>query len=799
MKTMKKVFTQVVLASTLAAAMAAPATLLPVAINQAYAQTAAMTVTASNGQSSTISGVNMTRGAGMLVVYNPVWGYKTATNAFGAEVIVTETGVAGKYQVVGVNSAFTDVSKSGNSEIPENGLVLSAGPGGTPDIRRFLVDNFKVGDTISIQEPIQQTDSRMAVTIDPTPQSNPAGAPFDGYRGADQLLVYTRAFGETTRTNQYGYEITVTDGIVTAAGGASSPIPSNGFVVSGHGTAAAWLSSISMIGAKVELNGTTVLITKDATSFIYQAEQAVAEAQRSVDKGLAEFVNAPFDVAKQDLARASQLLEQARQLAASNAAQSVYLTKQAVNAARDGFYHSLPSRTAEARGVWYRPMEKNPQEVMQTLDRMQAAGFNELYLETWFGGYTIYPSEVAASKNIEKQTPSFVGWDPLEVFVQEAKKRGIAVHAWLDGFMVGIDRTGGPVLRAHPEWSALARNQVGAGKPMPQQGNGYFWMDITNPEVRQYLLDLSKEMVSKYGLSGLDLDYMRFPHASDWKQSYNFSDYSRSAFEKLHGVDPYTINADTQKDLWKTWTDWLEGLEDDFVKTVYKEMKAISPQVIVSATPEPGAEAEKIGNWSEHVDVVIPQAYSYSVDSVRKSVYEHKQDLKPGNLIYSGIYPMFVHMGPYETVQQVLAAHDIDNGTTVFAFGQASPLSVRALKEGPWRNKAVSTGMHPLAATGALIESIQSDMTQVYVPRGAMEGNVAKELSNKLDAVAKSLDKDLPWSAYSSVSNKLDEIKKTLEQAEGKQTIHSIVAQRLHKQMDYAQELLLYVTTKQVR
>ncbi|MFC4777073.1 glycoside hydrolase family 10 protein [Paenibacillus sp. GCM10023252] len=798
---MRKAMTRVVLAGTLAAAtIITPATVMPFASHVSYADASVLTVTAVNGKSAPISGVNMTRGAGMLVLYNPIWGYKTAQNAFGAEVILVETGTAGQYKVTGVNSAFTDLANSGNSEIPENGLVLSAGPGGTPDTRRFLVDNFKVGDTVKLDEPIVQSATNTAVAVDPTPQSNPAGAPFDGYRGENQLLVYTKAFGPSTKTNQYGYEITVTDGVVTAAGGANSAIPENGFVVSGHGTAAAWLSSASMIGAKVTVSGTSVTITKDAGSYVFQAEQALGEAVTSIESGLANYVNAPFDKAREDVKRAEALIEQARGLANSNLAQSVYLSKQAISAARDGYYHSLPSRTAEARGVWYRPMEKSPQEVIKTLDRMQAAGFNELYLETWFGGYTIYPSEVAAASGVEKQTPSFVGWDPLEVFTTEAKKRGIEVHAWLDGFMVGIDKTGGPVLRAHPEWSALARNQVGAGKPMPQAGNGYFWLDITNDHARKYLMDITKEMVTKYDLAGVDLDYMRFPHASSWQSSYNFSDFSRAAFQAEHGVDPYTIDATTQKELWNTWTEWLTEKENSFVASMYTEMKAISSQVIVSATPEPGAEAEKIGSWSEHVDVVIPQAYSYSTDSVRESVVQHKGELRPGNLVYSGIYPMYVHMGPYETVQQVLAAQDIDHGTTVFAFGQASPLAVRALKEGPWREAAVSPGRHPVDAIRALVGSIEKDMEQVYVPRGAVSEKSAKALGNELEQVLEELGKAGSWSEMAKIEKRLDQARADVSMSAGKKDgIQQVVADRLQKQLDYASDILLYAVTKQVK
>ncbi|WNR45394.1 glycoside hydrolase family 10 protein [Paenibacillus roseipurpureus] len=790
--------------------------------NKVYAESVsnATIVTASNGKTFALSGVNMTRGSGMLVEYTPEYGYKTATNAFGAEVIAIATGIPNQYQVTGMNSAFGDQSKSGNSDIPENGFVLSAGPGGTPDVRRFLIDNFKVGDIFTVAAPIEQSASATLSAIDPTAETNPEGAVFDGFRGPNQLNVYTPVFGPSTRTNQYGNEITVKNGIVTSVGGANSEIPSDGFIVSGHGTNAAWLSNIAMVGAKVTIRDHTVTISKDATSYLYQAETAIATAQTSIDQGYAMYVNAPFDLAKQDVAQAQTLLESGRVAAATDSALAVMNAKQAVAAAQQAYYRTLPSRVAEARGVWYRPVEKNQKEVATTLDRMQAAGFNELYLETWFGGYTIYPSQTASANGIENQNPSFKGWDPLQAFSEEAQKRGIALHAWLDGFFVGIDKTGGPVLRAHPEWAAVERDDVQAGKPMPQHENGYFWLDLINPDVQRYLLNITKEMVVTYGLSGVDLDYMRLPMGSDWKMSFNFSTYARTAYQQQVGIDPYTIEKNLHPEEWKSYTDWISMIEDEFVKSVYSEMKDISNQVIVSATPEPGAEADKIGAWSHYVDVVIPQAYSYSTSSILQSVQQHKSQIEGGGLIYSGIYPMYVHMNAFDTVSQVLAARDIDNGTTIFAFGQASPLSVKALKQGPWRKTAISTGVHPLDAVSAMLHSMKDDFNEVYIPRNALRGNeTSKSLLRKFDDIqyelTKAIDKEAAHQETSGgvaasqpneklqhfdhVSLKLNEASKEIQLYLEKGDLEQVVAHRLVEQLEQAQKILMYAMTKRIR
>lgn len=69
----------------------------------------------------------------------------------------------------------------------------------------------------------------------------------------DELLLYSSAYGERTRTNNFGHEITVVDGTVTAITGGDSPIPKDGFVLSGHGIQKALLNEIRL-GDELQVN-----------------------------------------------------------------------------------------------------------------------------------------------------------------------------------------------------------------------------------------------------------------------------------------------------------------------------------------------------------------------------------------------------------------------------------------------------------------------------------------------------------------------------------------------------------------
>ena len=70
-------------------------------------------------------------------------------------------------------------------------------------------------------------------------KTNPTDRTFPGGRNENDLVLYTPAHGTTsTGTNPYGAESVVRAGVVVSADGNDSPIPADGFVVSGHGKGA---------------------------------------------------------------------------------------------------------------------------------------------------------------------------------------------------------------------------------------------------------------------------------------------------------------------------------------------------------------------------------------------------------------------------------------------------------------------------------------------------------------------------------------------------------------------------------
>jgi len=203
----------------------------------APSQGATSTVTAS-GQTLALAGTNIYRAANTMVMYTPAKGATTGANQYGYEAAV-------------VGGVVTKVENGiGNMAIPTNGYVLS----GHGTAKTWMVTNVKVGVTVTLDGAVTPPPTGNSVTIG---DKSLALTGTNVTRTANALVMYTPAKGATTGTNQYGYEVAVVGGKVTVVQNAvgNMAIPSNGYVLSGHGTAKTWLATYAKVGVTVTLNG----------------------------------------------------------------------------------------------------------------------------------------------------------------------------------------------------------------------------------------------------------------------------------------------------------------------------------------------------------------------------------------------------------------------------------------------------------------------------------------------------------------------------------------------------------------
>lgn len=176
---------------------------------------------------------------------------------------------------------------------------------------------------------------------------------------------------------------------------------------------------------------------------------------------------------------------------------------------------SLP----EVRALWISRFEyATADDIRTAMQRAQTAGFTTVWIQVRGRADAFYRSSLEPwAANLTGTLGKDPGWDPLGVAVEEGKLRGLDVHAWINAFTGWAGSTPPPVsvpLHAfleHPDW-AMVRSD---GTVMPYVSGDTRWLTPGHPGVRARLAAVAADILRKYDVGGIHLDFIRYP-SPDW-------------------------------------------------------------------------------------------------------------------------------------------------------------------------------------------------------------------------------------------------------------------------------------------
>lgn len=272
-------------------------------------------------------------------------------------------------------------------------------------------------------------------------------------------------------------------------------------------------------------------------------------------------------------------------------------------------------------------------DIKTTVATFKAAGMNHIFVVVYNNARTIYPSTVMQNLTGKRQLEAFQGRDPLQEMIDEAHSAGMKVHAWFEyGFASSFSASGGSIIQAKPHWAS--RNSSGTLVVK----NGFDWLNAFHPEVQDFLMDLVKEVATKYNVDGIQGDD-RLPAMPS---EGGYDTYTVNMYKAEHaGANPPSNFKDAG------WIQWRAKKLNSFMKRMYTEVKALKPnmKLIMSPSVYPFSLNEYLQDWptwvdSSWVDGIIPQIYRYDIGGYKatllaqKPYFKNKLDLfTPGVLL----------------------------------------------------------------------------------------------------------------------------------------------------------------------
>lgn len=256
------------------------------------------------------------------------------------------------------------------------------------------------------------------------------------------------------------------------------------------------------------------------------------------------------------------------------------------------------------RGVWMHPglfgpdRAKAVEAMRTTLDEYARAGINTLImLVKDTSGRVYYASDIGVGD------PAY-DWDFFGTFLAEAKKRDMEVHPW---FCVFPESAILGQVRRHPEWliESPRREMVAAVNP-------------ALPAVRAYEISLMLEVVRKYDVGWVHLDYIRYP-CEPAEPYFGFDAETLRLFREDTGVDMAAVKArDTGNPAWNVWLRWNTGRVTVFVRELKAALAGTGRKVRISAAVFPDAVNARVmigqdwATWGREglVDMLNPMLYT---------------------------------------------------------------------------------------------------------------------------------------------------------------------------------------------
>ncbi len=270
-------------------------------------------------------------------------------------------------------------------------------------------------------------------------------------------------------------------------------------------------------------------------------------------------------------------------------------------------------------------------ELISNIRDLAAMGCNTLYFQVVSEMDAMYASDILPWSRqltgVEGMSPYF---DPLSIAVRVAHDNGMAIHAWINPLRVSLSdstfRAHTQVKHEHPEWV--------------HNYGGREYLDPGNPEVVQFLSDITREILTRYDVDGIHIDDYFYPDG--------LREDSRGWSEPGAWNDS-TLYAAYGKGL--SLEEWRFSNIDSVVTALHRTTHEVKPQALFGVSPQ-GRVSNTCRLYADprrwvaqgSVDYILPQLY-WSIG--RGDFAAFPKVLKEWESVMQGL-PLYIGLAAYK-------------------------------------------------------------------------------------------------------------------------------------------------------
>ncbi|TNV22526.1 glycoside hydrolase family 10 protein [Buttiauxella sp. B2] len=259
------------------------------------------------------------------------------------------------------------------------------------------------------------------------------------------------------------------------------------------------------------------------------------------------------------------------------------------------------------------------------LDNMKSLGINTVFFQVKPDGTALWSSKILPwSDMMTGNIGEYPGYDPLQFMLDEAHKRGMKVHAWLNPYRVSVNTTPGTVAELNRTLSLHPASVFVLHRDWIRTAGNRFVLDPGIPEVRDWITSIVAEVVSSYPVDGIQFD------------DYFYAESPGSALNDNQTYKKYGQDFASK-------ADWRRHNTEQLIQQVSHTIKRLKPGVEFGVSPagvwrnrsfdEAGSDTRGAAAYDESfadtrrwvqqglLDYIAPQIYwPFSRDSARYDV-----------------------------------------------------------------------------------------------------------------------------------------------------------------------------------